>query len=68
LSEFGKKPKAKKYSVVESQGGHKTMQEDANRKSAEDLMEHMKRILDALIAIEGAAPEERSKKAEEHKF
>lgn len=44
------------------------MQEDANRKSAEDLMEHMKRILDALIAIEGAAPEERSKKAEEHKF
>ena len=30
LSEFGKKPKVKKYSVVETQGGHKTMQEDAN--------------------------------------
>ena len=31
-------------------------------------MEHMKRILDALIAIEGAPAEERTKKAEEHKF
>lgn len=45
------------------------MEADENRRSADDLMEHMKKIVDALIAIEGTANQsDRTKKAEDYNF
>jgi hypothetical protein len=66
LAEFGKNPRAKNY---QKQEGLKSMEADENRRSADDLMEHMKKIVDALIAIEGTANQtDRMKKAEDYKF